>query len=46
MDGFVYLHRRVDAAAIRVVPGDERTGEGIAFMNHRISYKVTPAEMS
>jgi lipopolysaccharide transport system ATP-binding protein len=28
-----YLHRRVDVAAMRVIPCDERDGYGIAFLN-------------
>ncbi|HMR68075.1 MAG TPA: ABC transporter ATP-binding protein [Anaerolineae bacterium] len=40
VDSFVYLHRRIDVMAIRVVPCDNRNFEGISFMNHRINYKV------
>ncbi|MCB0154417.1 MAG: ABC transporter ATP-binding protein [Anaerolineae bacterium] len=35
-----YLHRRVDVAAIRVVPSDERSIDGIAYLNHRFTYTL------
>ncbi|MCG3206496.1 MAG: Vitamin B12 import ATP-binding protein BtuD [Anaerolineae bacterium] len=38
LDDFVFLHRRVDVMAIRVLPGDARNYEGIAFLNHQIQY--------
>lgn len=34
----VYLHRRVDVAAIRVIPRDERDIYGLAYLDPKMSY--------
>lgn len=46
VDDFVYLHRRVDVMAIRVVPRDHRTYNGIAYLNHKIDYTIKPKDVS
>lgn len=37
---FVYLHRRVDVAAVRVVNPDQRQVTGIAYLNHQIDTRI------
>ena len=37
-----YLHRRVDAAMIRVIPFDSRMHYGLVFMNQVFSYEIKP----
>jgi hypothetical protein len=44
IDKFVYLHRRVDVAAIRVQPADNRAYGGLAFMNHKTEYTLLTGE--
>jgi len=38
---FVYLHRRVDVAPVRVVDPDQRQMTGIAYLNHQIECDMT-----
>jgi lipopolysaccharide transport system ATP-binding protein len=38
--GLCYLHRRVDVAAMRVIPCDDRDGYGIAFMDGNLAWSL------